>query len=118
MAQKLHVVNTERTTAKPVRKLGRHGLDLWRSIMSEYAIVDSGGVEMLMQACEGADRLQEITESIARDGVMLRTKTGLKENPLLKAEIALRSFVCRTLARLGLDVEPLRSGPGRPPGYA
>jgi hypothetical protein len=27
-----------------------------------------------------------------------------------------RSFVVRTLARLGLDLEPVRGGPGRPPG--
>ena len=36
--------------------------------------------------------------------------------PLLKHELAARAFVVRTLARLGLDLEPVRAGPGRPPG--
>jgi hypothetical protein len=29
-------------------------------------------------------------------------------------ELAARAFVVKTLVRLGLNVEPLRNGPGRP----
>nr|WP_210328497.1 hypothetical protein [Mesorhizobium amorphae] len=54
---------------------------------------------------------------IDADGAVLRVKGGgLKDHPALKHEIAARSLCIRTLARLGLDLEPLRSGPGRPPG--
>jgi hypothetical protein len=35
----------------------------------------------------------------------------------LRAELANRAFVVRSLARLGLDVEPVRPM-GRPPGAA
>ena len=38
---------------------------------------------------------------------------GIKDHPALKHELANRSFVSKTLVRLGLDVEPVR-GIGRP----
>jgi hypothetical protein len=47
------------------------------------------------------------------DGEVIRTKTGFRDHPLLKHELGARNFVCRTLSRLGLNVEPVR-GPGRP----
>jgi hypothetical protein len=37
---------------------------------------------------------------------------------LIKHELAARALACRLLARLGLDVEPIRSSVGRPPGRA
>jgi hypothetical protein len=40
-------------------------------------------------------------------------KGVVRDHPALKHEIANRSFVVRTLTRLGLNVEPVR-GPGRP----
>jgi hypothetical protein len=40
----------------------------------------------------------------------------MRDHSLIKHEIAARSFVVRTLARLGLDLEPVRAGPGRPAG--
>jgi hypothetical protein len=46
-----------------------------------------------------------------------RTKQGLKDHPALKHELANRSFVVRTLHRLGLDVEAIKPV-GRPAGYA
>jgi hypothetical protein len=38
---------------------------------------------------------------------------GIRDHPALKHELANRSFVSKTLVRLGLDVEPVR-GIGRP----
>src|SRR5688572_27498485 len=99
---------------QPPRHLGEHGLSLWRSVTSEYAIEDAGGIEMLAQACVTLDRAEELAEHIAQDGVVVRTKTGLKENPLIKHELAARSFVVRSLARMGLDVEAVKPV-GRPP---
>lgn len=96
--------------------LGEHGLALWRDVQRQYAMTDAGGCEMLRQACQSADRAAALRDQIDRDGVLLRTKTGVRDHPLLKHEIAARSFVVRTLARLGLDLEPVRSGPGRPSG--
>jgi hypothetical protein len=81
--------------------------------MGEYDIRDSGGQHMLLQICEAADRVHEFGTIIARDGPVVRTKHGPKDHPLLRHELAARSFIVRSLARLGLDVEPVRAI-GRP----
>lgn len=107
------VTQTPTDPSAPPSSLGKPGAALWRSIMSEYDIQDSGGREMLLQACAAADGIVDCAEIIARDGRVIRTKHGPKEHPLLKNELSLRSFVVRTLARLGLDVEPVKSI-GRP----
>jgi hypothetical protein len=113
MAAKLTVVPVQAGT-KPARTLGKHGSFLWRSVMSEYHIEDSGGIEMLTAACQQLDRAESLREQIDRDGDIVRTKGSLREHPGLKHELAARSFVVRTLARLGLDVEAIKPV-GRPP---
>jgi hypothetical protein len=100
---------------KPTRKLGSAGQNLWASVTAEYAIADSGGVEMLVQACQALDRAEKCRALIDRDGEVIANAKGLRDHPLLKSELANRSFVVRTLQRLGLDVEPVRPV-GRPAG--
>ena len=104
----------------PPRPLGPHGLRLWREIQAEYGITDSGGVEVLLQLCSAVDRAEELAAAIARDGALIPSgKDGdgpLKAHPAVREELACRSFVVRSLERLGISisVEP-RRGPGRPP---
>jgi hypothetical protein len=112
----LKLVENEPTLGAPPRKLGKHGLALWRSITAEYGVDDAGGIEMLLQACQALDRSEACRDHIDRDGEVIRSKAGLKDHPALKHEIANRSFVVRTLHRLGLDVEAVRPI-GRPPGF-
>ena len=40
----------------PPAALGKAGADLWRAIMAEYDIDDSGGRQILLQSCAAADR--------------------------------------------------------------
>jgi hypothetical protein len=101
------------TLVSPPSNLGKAGRTLWQSIMTEYDIRDSGGQQMLLQICEAADRVQEFSTIIKRDGPVIRTKMRPKDHPLLKHEQAARSFIIRSLGRLGLDVEPLKAI-GRP----
>ena len=96
------------TGTKPARTLGKHGTNLWRAIMSEYRIEDAGGLEMLAAACQILDRAESLREQIDADGDVIRTKTGLRDHPGLKHELAARAFVVRTLARLGLDLEAVK----------
>ena len=117
MAAKLSIVKPAPTGAKPSRKLGEHGASLWQSVMSEYQIVDSGGLEMLTAACQQLDRAESLREQIDEDGEIIRTKSGMREHPGLKHELAARSFVVRTLGRLGLDIEAVKPV-GRPPAKA
>jgi len=67
-----------------------------------------GGIELLAQACAALDR----AESLA--GAVIRTRSGPKSHPAAKDELQNRAFVVRTLERLGLNVEAIKT-PGRPP---
>jgi hypothetical protein len=82
--------------------------------MREYGIKDSGGRELLCQACTALDRAQELAGAIAADGAVVYGKTGPKAHPAVKDELANRAFVVRTLERLGVTTENVRPGPGRP----
>lgn len=115
---KLKLVTPEmasEATLTPPRKLAGHGLALWNSILAEYMIDDVAGREMLALACAALDTAEACAAQVAADGVVIRTKGGgIREHPSIRGELANRSFVVRTLSKLGLDVEPLKAM-GRPP---
>jgi hypothetical protein len=87
------------TSISPPRKLGVLGSSLWQSIMSEYQIEDPGGIELLMQACEAADRIARLGERIDADGEIVEGRNGPRAHPALREELAGRAFICRTLER-------------------
>jgi hypothetical protein len=101
--------------------LGAAGAALWKSVVEQYDISDPAGVCMLTEACRALDRAEACRAIIDRDGELILVKGGPpREHPLLKAELASRSFCIKTLQRMGLSYEPLRAAGGRPPvlGYA
>lgn len=105
------------TSPAPPATLDKAGRSLWSSILSEYTIEDSGGLAMLEQICAAIDRIAECAAAIDRDGVTISTMSGVvREHPALKVELGLRSFVVRSLHRLGLDIQTPRDISGRPPG--
>jgi hypothetical protein len=112
----LRVVGSTPVNAfEPPANLGKSGASKWQSIMADFVIEDRAGLELLTQLCGAIDDLDVTSATIARDGLMVRSRNGVvKEHPLLRHQIALRSFICRTIQRLGLDVEPVKSV-GRPP---
>ena len=112
----LTLVAPHPTDGSPPRPLGEHGMALWRSVTGEYRVDDAAGIEFLTQACQAADRVERLAEEITADGEIIRTRAGPRAHPGLKDEIALRSFIVRTLERLGLNFESLRPTPGRPGG--
>jgi len=108
--------------ADPPRKLGPAGENLWNRVQNDYRIEDVGGVELLMQACLAQDRAEELAAIIDADGARVMTKSGPKDHPCLKHELAARAFICRTLQRLGITDEvikpvghPVRGGLGWTP---
>jgi hypothetical protein len=109
----LSVVGSGSTGAHPPRPLGDHGRRLWDHVQHEYGIRDIGGVETLAQACAGLDRAEQLASQIATDGLVIRTKTGLKAHPAMRDELAARAFVVRTLERLGITIEAVKPV-GRP----
>jgi hypothetical protein len=100
----------------PPRALGAPGLALWNRVLNEYDVSDVAGRELLTLACQSLDRAEALREAIDRDGEMLMLRTGgMREHPGIKPELANRAFVVKTLGKLGLDLEPMRQAPGRPP---
>src|SRR4051812_3763764 len=111
----LSMVSPGATGMAPPRPLGDHGMALWHRVQAEYGIADTGGIELLAQSCAALDRAEALAEAIARDGVVVEgEKNGPRSHPACKDELACRAFVVRTLERLGLNVDAVKS-PGRPP---
>ena len=98
----------------PPRTLGPHGTALWNAIQIEYGIRDTGGRELLVQACGALDLVEALGGAIERDGAIVYGRAGPKAHPAVKDQIAGRAFIVRTLEKLGLNVEAIKSGPGRP----
>jgi hypothetical protein len=111
--KKLRLIDGRKTN--PPRPLGAAGQDLWNRITNDYDISDAGGVELLMQACEAAERAESLRRKIDETGELVHSRTGIRSNPLLRDELGARAFICRTLVKLGLNVEPIRGTAGRPP---
>ena len=102
---------------QPSRTLGKAGATLWHSITAEYDLSDSGGRELLCLICEALDRVQSLRTQIDKEGEVVTTKEGnIRDNPLLRHELAGRSFIAKGLAKLGLALETPMRGVGRPPG--
>jgi hypothetical protein len=109
---KLTVIQGQSADSKS--NLGKFGQSLWNRVQAEYGIADVGGLELLYQACTAADRAEELSALIARDGAVVRGVNGPREHPGLRAEMAARAFVVRTLGKLGVTTEPIKPM-GRPP---
>ena len=95
--------------------LQSEGRKLWARILNEWDISDGASLSVLEAACRQADRSAEISEQIKRDGLTVKGRTGPRPHPLLAAELASKSFVARSLQRLGVLFEAVQQ-PGRPPG--
>jgi hypothetical protein len=109
---RLTLVEPPASGPEPPRKLGERGRKLWDDLLDENDIGDSSGITSVMHICLAEDRLEAVERQIAEDGEVVMTRAGPKEHPLLKIELQLRSFIVRSLQRLGLQVPSI----GRPPG--
>jgi hypothetical protein len=67
---KLHVMTGDEPAAKPPRKLGRYGADLWRKVMAEYEISDAGGLELLASASAALDRAERCQAWATRSSIV------------------------------------------------
>ena len=101
------------TSPAPPRKLGPPGMALWSRVQAEYGIADVGGVETLTQICQALDDVESLTEAVERDGRTIRTRTGVKAHPALRDILAGRAFIVRSIAKLGISLEPIKPV-GRP----
>ena len=101
---------------EPPAHLAEDGLALWRGVQAEYQITDPGGLELLRQASECADRIASVRKQIDEAGEMLTIRGIPRVNPLCAVERDQRAALVRCLRNLNLDLEPLKAR-GRPAGY-
>jgi hypothetical protein len=116
----LTLVGTDGTgVPEPPRPLGEHGQRLWAVIQADYGIVDTGGRELLAQACGALDTIEMLREAVERDGaIVYAPRTGVpRAHPGLRDLLGCRAFLARTLERLGLNVEAVKPV-GRPGSFS
>ena len=102
---------------KPPQHLKQHGAAFWTEVQAEYSIDDGAGLALLTAAAEALDRMRAAQESIEKHGeLVLDRYQQLKTNPACVLERDSRVGFLAALRQLNLDIEPLRDGPGRPPG--
>jgi hypothetical protein len=107
----LNVVHDNRVG--PPRPLGPAGTSMWSCISSEYSVDDEAARQLLWLACDCEDRRSQLALAIARDGAVVTGRYGPRSHPAIREESSCRSFIAKTLERLGLNVESIKS-PGRP----
>lgn len=104
-------------TPAPPGGLSAEAKKWWAAIQDEYAIDDPAGLLLLQTGLEAFDRLRQAQRVIKRDGPVVLDRFGQqKSHPLLTTERDSRAAMLAALKNLNLDIEPLRDGPGRPPG--
>ena len=90
---------------------------IWKKLVTEYGIDDSGGLAILTTGLEAYDRAASARRQIDDEGMTITDRFGAqKPHPLLACERDARSQWLAALKSLNLDIEPLRDGPGRPGG--
>ena len=99
------------------KHLSKESKKLFKAVVNEYAIDDSAGLKILVVALEAFDRAQAARCQIDKEGMTVLDKfEQIKPHPLLACERDSRAAFLAGLRQLNLDLEPLRDGPGRPPG--
>jgi hypothetical protein len=100
----------------PPPGLASDGLELWTTIRDEYDVSDSGGLQLLKQAAQCADRIASARRQIDEQGEVVFVKGVPRAHPLCVVERDQRAALTRLIRAMNLDLEPLRPGRGRPPG--
>ncbi len=109
--------NSLHTPCKAPKGLSREAARWWRRLTTEYEIGDNAGRLILTMAMEAFDRMRQAQAVLATDLIVDKDRFDqVKAHPLAVVERDSRAQMMAALKALNLDSEPLRRGPGRPPG--
>jgi hypothetical protein len=87
---------------------------LFRQLISEFAIDDSGSVSLLVTAMEAHQRMRRARERVAKDGEVFKNRFGeLRPHPCIAVERDARDGYLRALRALRLELKPVKAT-GRP----
>ena len=107
----------KRPGAQAPKSLSKAAADWWNRMMTEFSIDDDGGRMVLEITLLAWDRLEQARKVLATDGLTVTGAAGTtRPHPCIAIERDARSAVLAGFRALHLDLEPLRDGPGRPPG--
>jgi P27 family predicted phage terminase small subunit len=102
-------------TDRAPKGLNSEARTLWKSIMSEFEITDSGGTAILRSACETLTALRKAESEVETAGMVFLDRYGKpRAHPLMPVVRDLRAQYLAALKMLNLDLEPLRDrAPGK-----
>ncbi len=99
------------------KHLSREAKAWWTAILHEFNVDDAPGLLLLQTAMEAFDRMRDAQDAIKQHGMVFTDRYGqCRPNPACGVEKDARGQMLTALKSLNLDLEPLRGGPGRPPG--
>lgn len=105
---------------KPPASLRDPGRALWRSVLDGFEL-DAGELHLLELACQARDDAARAREDVARDGVTVAGRYGVRQHPAVLIARQAEASCSRLLGQLGLvnrsDDAPARhsSTPGPKP---
>jgi phage terminase small subunit len=107
--------NVEMVITDPPAHLSPWAREWFRRVVREYGITDESGIMLLTGALENFDRARAAREVIEREGMFIDVAGSPRAHPALTVENRAYTLALSYWKHLQLDIEPLRSGPGRPP---
>jgi phage terminase small subunit len=112
-----HMKKPTMTEHRPPKGLSRAAQKWFARLQSEFGIEDAGGLLVLTAAAEAFDRTREAESMVKAEGLVTTDRFGQsKPHPAVNIARDARAQMLTALKALRLDLEPLRDGPGRPPG--
>ena len=103
----------------PPAHLSKGAEEFFMSLQQDFGIYDSAGLALLTAAAECWDRVRIARERIAVDGDYVEGRySQVVVHPAIRVEKDARGQFMAAIKALNLDLEPLRSAPGRPPGQS
>jgi P27 family predicted phage terminase small subunit len=101
---------------KAPKQLSKEAKGWWRHFVEGWEL-DKPALLVLESALECFDRMRAAQALITEEGMVTTDRFGQqKAHPAVLVERDAKGNMLRHLKQLGLDLEPLRPGPGRPPG--
>jgi phage terminase small subunit len=105
------------TNQKPPKGLSIAAKRWWCHLQTEFGIEDPGGLVILTAAAEAFDRTKQAEAMVKAEGLTTLDRFGQqKPHPAVNIARDARAQMLTAIKQLRLDIEPLRDGPGRPPG--
>jgi phage terminase small subunit len=102
---------------RPPKHLSPESKLLWKALQMEYSLDDAAGMAILQAALESLDIQQLALKSIKEKGILVTDKDGnQRKNPALQTEKESKALFYQGIKALNLDLEPLQTTIGRPPG--